>query len=116
MIKVLKPTATNFKELEKLNVFLEKNKIELHQTVYNGIIYFINGKFYKYYQEGQYPTSLPPLIDGCYVECDANGNTDYYNRNVSKLSHNELWFCEDFRLRMRNLSDKPKTQQVQTKN
>ena len=28
MIKVLKPTATNFKELEKLNVFLEKNKIE----------------------------------------------------------------------------------------
>ena len=78
MIKVLKPTATNFKELEKLNVFLEKNKIELHQTVYNGIIYFINGKFYKYYQEGQYPTSLPPLIEGHYVECDANGNTDYY--------------------------------------
>ena len=40
MIKVLKPTATNFKELEKLNVFLEKNKIELHQTVYNGMASF----------------------------------------------------------------------------
>jgi hypothetical protein len=80
ILKILKQTATNFKELEKLNVFLEKSKIELHQTVYNGIIYFINGKFYKYYQEGQYPTSLPPLIEGCYVECDANGNTDYYQK------------------------------------
>ena len=79
MIKVLKEKSTNFKELEKLNDYLNKNGIELHQTVYNGVIYFINGKFYKYYIEGQYPNSLPSLIEGIYVECDSNGNTDYYN-------------------------------------
>ena len=78
MIKVLKETSSNFKELEKLNDFLNKKGIELHQTVYNGIIYHINGKFYKYYIDGQYPTSLPPMIEGKYVECDDNGNTDYY--------------------------------------
>ena len=43
MIKVLKETSSNFKELEKLNEFLNKKQIELHQTVYNGIIYYING-------------------------------------------------------------------------
>ena len=68
MIKVLKETSSNFKELEKLNEFLNKKQIELHQTVYNGIIYYINGKFYKYY------------IEGKYVECDENGNTDYYQK------------------------------------
>ena len=78
MIKLLKETSSNFKELEKLNEFLNKKQIELHQTVYNGIIYYINGKFYKYYIEGQYPTSLPSIIEGKYVECDENGNTDYY--------------------------------------
>ena len=31
------------------------------------------------------------------------------------ISYNVLWLCEDFRLRMRNLSDKPKTHQIQTK-
>ena len=31
------------------------------------------------------------------------------------MAANGLWLCEDFRLRMRNLSDKPKTKQVQTK-
>ena len=78
MIKVLKETSSNFKELEKLNDFLNKKGIELHQTVFNGIIYHINGKFYKYYIDGQYHTSLPPMIEGKYVECDDNGNTDYY--------------------------------------
>ncbi len=31
------------------------------------------------------------------------------------IGYNVMWLCEDFRLGMRNLSYKPKTQQVQTK-
>ena len=78
MIRVLKKTSIYFQELEKLNNYLLEKGIELHQTPYNGIIYKIGDKFYKYYQEGEYPDSLPPFIDGKYVECDQWGNTDYY--------------------------------------
>ena len=41
----------------------------------------IGENFYKYYQEGEYPDSLPPFIEGKYVECDQWGNTDYYQDN-----------------------------------
>ena len=78
-MKKLKETSNNFKELEKLNEYLLLKGIELHETVQNGIIYFINNKFYKYYIEGQYPSSLPSGVEGMYIECDCNGNTDYYN-------------------------------------
>lgn len=79
MLKILKNNSSNFKELESLNEHLHKKGIELHATIYNGIIYRIKDKFYKYYQEGKYPSSLPPFIEGNYIECDSNGNTDYYN-------------------------------------
>ena len=80
MLRILKENTTNFKELENLNKYLNEKGINLHQTVFNGIIYEINGKFYKWYQEeGQYPEILPPQIEGRYVECDEFGNTDYYN-------------------------------------
>jgi len=81
MIKVLKSTSANFKELEKLNSYLSEKGIELHQTPYNGIIYKIGDNFYKYYQEGEYPEVLPPYLEGKYVECDLFGNTDYYQKN-----------------------------------
>lgn len=87
MLKILKNTSYNFKELELLNNYLSKKGIELHSTIYNGIIYKINGKFYKYYQEGQYPSSLPPFIEGNYVECDSDGNTDYYNYPTNANRH-----------------------------
>lgn len=78
MLKVLKPTSSFFIELENLNKYLSDKGIELHKTVYNGIIYGIGDKFYKYYQEGDYPDILPPFIEGRYIECDENGNIDYY--------------------------------------
>lgn len=56
MLKILKTTSSNFKELESLNEHLHKKGIELHATIYNGIIYGINDKFYKYYQEDKYPS------------------------------------------------------------
>lgn len=77
MIKVLKESSANFKEIGGLNNYLNKKEIEIHSTIHNGIIYGIKDKFYKYYQEGSYPSSIPPLIEGLYVECDSNGNTDY---------------------------------------
>lgn len=78
MIRVLKQTSSLFQELEKLNSYLLDKGIELHLTPHNGIIYKIGDYFFKYYQEGKYPDSLPPFIEGKYVECDKWGNTDYY--------------------------------------
>lgn len=40
----------------------------------------------------------------------------FLSQRFFKLSYNVSWLCEDFRLSMRNLSVKPKAQQVQTKN
>ena len=79
MIKVLKPESKTSKKLENLNQYLIDNKIELYQTVYNGIIYKVGDKYYKYGMEGEYAEILPPPIEGRYIECDENGNTDYYN-------------------------------------
>ena len=79
MIKVLRENTTNFKELENLNVYLIEKGIQLHQTVYNGILYEINGKFYNYLQEDTYPEVLPPMVEGKYVECSEMGHTYYYN-------------------------------------
>lgn len=79
MIKVLKPESKTSKKLENLNQYLIDNKIELYQTVYNGIIYKVGDKYYKYGMEGEYAKILPPPIEGRYIECDENGNTDYYN-------------------------------------
>ena len=79
MIRVLKPESKTSKKLESLNQYLIHNQIELYQTVYNGIIYKVGDKFYKYGMEGEYPEILPPLFEGRYIECDENGNTDYYN-------------------------------------
>lgn len=78
MLRILKETSSNFIALETLNNYLEERGIKLHMTMHNGIIYEINSKFYKYYQEGEYPETLPPLIEGRYVECDSLGHTDYY--------------------------------------
>jgi hypothetical protein len=79
MKRILKENTTNFNELEALNQYLNGKGINLHQTINNGIIYEMNGKFYKYDQEEQYPETLPPLIEGKYIECDQFGHTDYYN-------------------------------------
>ena len=79
MIRVLKPESETSKKLESLNQYLIDNQIELYQTVYNGIIYKVGDKFYKYGMEGQYTETLPPPIEGRYIECDENGNADYYN-------------------------------------
>jgi hypothetical protein len=79
MLKILKENTENFKKLEELNSYLIDNNITLTKTVYNGIIYGINNKYYKYKQEEDYPETLPPLIEGKYVECDEMGHTDYYN-------------------------------------
>jgi hypothetical protein len=77
--KVLKGTSENAIKLNSLNEFLSTNGITLHQSIYNGIIHEINGKYYKYLQDGSYSEVVPPFIEGVYVECDINGNTDYYN-------------------------------------
>lgn len=79
MLRVLKPESETSKKLENLNQYLSDNNIELHQTTYNGIIYKVGDKFYKYGMEGQYTETLPPFLEGRYIECDENGNTDYYN-------------------------------------
>ena len=79
MIRVLKPESETSKKIESLNQYLIDNQIELYQTVYNGIIYKVGDKFYKYGTEGQYTETLPPIFEGRYIECDENGNTDYYN-------------------------------------
>ena len=79
MIRVLKPESETSKKIESLNQYLIDNQIELYKTVYNGIIYKVGDKFYKYGMEDQYAETLPPEIEGRYIECDENGNTDYYN-------------------------------------
>ena len=79
MLRVLKPESETSKKLENLNQYLSDNNIELHQTTYNGIIYKVGDKFYKYGMEGQYTETLPPFLEGRYIECDKYGNTDYYN-------------------------------------
>ena len=79
MLRVLKPESETSKKLENLNQYLSDNNIELHQTTYNGIIHKVGDKFYKYGMEGQYTETLPPRLEGRYIECDENGNTDYYN-------------------------------------
>ena len=80
MHKILRKDTEFFERLEKLNQYLEENKIEIHQTVYNGVIYKIEEKFYKYGSEGKYTDSLPPWLEGNYILCDENGNTDFYNK------------------------------------
>ena len=79
MLRVLKPESETSKKLENLNQYLSDNNIELLQTTYNGIICKVGDKFYKYGMEGQYTETLPPYLEGRYIECDENGNTDYYN-------------------------------------
>ena len=79
MIKVLKQDSEKFKKLELLNQFLIDNKIELRQTVYNGIIYKVDKNYFKYTSEGEITENLPQFYDGKYILCDENGNTDFYN-------------------------------------
>ena len=79
MIRVLRSESETFKKLESLNQYLIDNQIELYQTAYNGIIYKVGDRYYKYGMEGEYTETLPPPIEGRYIECDENGNTDYYN-------------------------------------
>lgn len=80
VIKVLKEDSEYFKKMEGLNQYLEENDIEIHATVYNGLIYKTGEKFYKYdCNNGEYTGSIPPYIEGRYILCDKNGNTDFYN-------------------------------------
>lgn len=79
VLKILKENTEYFRKFESLQKYLIDNEIELHQTMHNGIIFSTNDKFYKYHQEGgNVPESLPPFEEGRYVECDQNGNVDYY--------------------------------------
>jgi phage pi2 protein 07 len=80
-IKVLKAGTENHNKIDLLNDFLEKNNMEIHQTINNnGILYKVNDKFYKWnIEEDQHSETLPPMIDGRLIECDEWGNTDYYN-------------------------------------
>ena len=79
IVKVLKKDTEHFKKLEDLFIYLNQQGLKLHQTVYNGIIFELDGKFYKYQQENDYAEILPPFYDGRYVLCDHHGNTDFYN-------------------------------------
>jgi hypothetical protein len=79
IVKVLKKDTEHFKKLEDLFIYLDQQRMELHQTVYNGIIFKLDDKFYKYDQDGSYPETLPPFSEGRYVLCDHHGNTDFYN-------------------------------------
>lgn len=79
MIKVLKENSEVFRKLELVNSFLNENEIEIHQTTYKGLIFKINDNYYRYQQDDQYADSFPPFIEGRYILCDHNGNTDFYN-------------------------------------
>ncbi len=79
MHKILKTESEVYKKIEALNRYLLENNIEIYKTVYNGVIYKIDGKFYKNGIEGEYTDSIPPWLEGNYILCDENGNTDYYN-------------------------------------
>jgi len=81
MIKVLRQESSFYKELEAFNAYMATRNIEVQMTPHNGIIYKIQDKYYKYLQDGEYPESLPPFLDGKYVECDYFGNTDYYQES-----------------------------------
>lgn len=78
--KILKTDSENFKKIQELDSYLTEKGIELHTTLYNGIIYKIGDNFYKYGTEGQFEESVPVRFDGNYILCDQNGNTDFYNR------------------------------------
>lgn len=79
MEKVLRKSSENFKVLESVNSFLSEKGVTMNHTVNAGIVYGVNGKYYKYSSDGQYPDELPPMIEGRFIECDSFGNTDYYN-------------------------------------
>ncbi len=79
IVKVLRKDTEHYRKLEDLLVYLEQQGLKLHQTVYNGIIFELDGRFYKYQEDGSYPETLPPFLDGRYVLCDHHGHTDFYN-------------------------------------
>lgn len=79
MIKVLKEDSETFKKLESLNEFLIKLGVEIQTTVYKGIVLKVGNNYFKYSSDGNSCEVMPPYIDGRYILCDENGNTDFYN-------------------------------------
>jgi len=79
MLKILKQDSETFKKLEAINAFLSEQAVEIHPTVYNGLIFKVDKNYFKYQIEDDCTDQLPPFFEGRYVLCDNNGNTDFYN-------------------------------------